>query len=483
MGSEMCIRDSALEDPNAAANLMSIDFEKAFNRMSHPHCLNALERLNADKKDIDLVQAFLYGRTMRVKIGSVLSTPRTVPGGSPQGSILGNFLFCVATNELSEEEQGGEEESEDLSVVGQQERSAATLSFEDNGVSGSDISADDNRNVSPITRPPPETNNSELVSDISGSDDSFNFVYFNRRRPILNDTVLSERYTQDQIDAAIGVPEGWLDRPISTKVYIDDLNTIEKVKQSTAITTFSEGKPLVKPHAINSEKNFARIKSRAETIGMRVNSEKTQLLCITGNTTSRVTSYIRTAEGQEINSSENLKILGFWFGRNPNVNVHVQKLLDKFRGRLWSLRHLKKSGMLPSDLLFVYMTILRPVLDFAVPSYHPMLTLAQSAHLESLQKRALKIIYGVDLSYRESLAIANITTLKERREELTRKFTYATLKNPRYTDGWFPKKPEKHYQTRSNRPYCEEKLRTERMKKNPLTFMRRLLNDEAQKIE
>ena len=74
---------NALEDPNAAANLMSIDFEKAFNRMSHPHCLNALRRLNAEQPEIDMVNAFLFGRTMRVKVGNTLSSPRSVPPRDP----------------------------------------------------------------------------------------------------------------------------------------------------------------------------------------------------------------------------------------------------------------------------------------------------------------------------------------------------------------------------------------------------------------
>ena len=71
---------SSLEDPHAAASLMSIDFEKAFNRMSHSNCLSALKKFNADDSSIKLVHAFLYGRTMRVKVGSALSLPRTVPG-------------------------------------------------------------------------------------------------------------------------------------------------------------------------------------------------------------------------------------------------------------------------------------------------------------------------------------------------------------------------------------------------------------------
>ena len=91
-----------LEDSRASVNVMSIDFEKAFNRMDHNQCLNALSNLGARAEDVELVACFLRGRTMQVRVGTSFSDPREVPGGSPQGSILGNFLFCATSNEFNE---------------------------------------------------------------------------------------------------------------------------------------------------------------------------------------------------------------------------------------------------------------------------------------------------------------------------------------------------------------------------------------------
>ena len=77
--------------------------------------------------------------------------------------------------------------------------------------------------------------------------------------------------------------------------------------------------------------------------------------------------------------------------------------------------------------------------------------------------------------------MTNLETLHDRRTELTMNFATRSLKNPRYTDGWFPKKPQKHYSTRNNRPLLEVLPRTERMKKDPITYMRKLLNDQFNK--
>ena len=286
---------------------------------------------------------------------------------------------------------------------------------------------------SPIARPTTETASNDSLS----SNESLNFRFFSHRPRRLEDTVLSERWDQEDIDNYLGVPDGWQDRPLAVKVYVDDLNNIEKVNQYTAISTISETKTILLPHARKSQANFERIKSRAEEVGMKVNSSKTQMLCISSNINYNVTSYIRTG-GEEIRSTEELKILGFWFSNKPNVSLHVQKMAKKFRSRLWSLRHLKQSGMTPGDLLFVYTTVLRPVLDFAVPTYHPLLSIGQSQCLEKLQQKALYIVYGHHLSYDEALAVSNLTTLQERRDTLTLNFAQSTQKNPRYTDGWFP---------------------------------------------
>ena len=96
----------------------------------------------------------------------------------------------------------------------------------------------------------------------ASSGDSFDFQYFSKRRSVLDDTVLSERCTQDEIDMHLGLPSGWEDFKLTTKVYIDDLNNIEKVKQSTALCSISESRMNVFPHAIKSERNFDTIRKK-----------------------------------------------------------------------------------------------------------------------------------------------------------------------------------------------------------------------------
>ena len=122
---------------------------------------------------------------------------------------------------------------------------------------------------------------------------------------------------------------------------------------------------------------------------MKVNTGKTQLLCITDNrTNSAVQSYIKHGP-EKIVSGNELKILGFVFGTSPTVRPHVEYMLKKARRRLWTLRHVKRAGLGQSDLLRTFNTLIRPTLEYAAPTYHPMLTAELRDRIEYIQKLSL----------------------------------------------------------------------------------------------
>jgi len=65
--------------------------------------------------------------------------------------------------------------------------------------------------------------------------------------------------------------------------------------------------------------------------------------------------------------------------------------------------------------------IVWPVLEYASQVWHSSLTVAQSDSLESVQKRAMRIIFP-HLNYSGSLFITEADTLASRREELAQRF-------------------------------------------------------------
>ena len=112
------------------------------------------------------------------------------------------------------------------------------------------------------------------------------------------------------------------------------------------------------------------------------------------------------------------KILGLTLSDDLKWNEHVQQIVKKARKRLYCLTQLKRSNVGTKELLQFYMTCIRPITEYACPAFHNSLTNYLSNDLESIQKRALRIIIPWT-SYSEALSIVGLQPLYARRQELT----------------------------------------------------------------
>ena len=165
------------------------------------------------------------------------------------------------------------------------------------------------------------------------------------------------------------------------------------------------------------------------------------------------------------------------FSDKPTVRAHVDYMLNKARKKLWILRHVRKAGLSTGDLLNTFNTFIRPVLEFAAPTYHPMLTLEMLDEIEGIQKRASKLIFGWNTHYDEIIESGKMELLDNGREKLTVNFARKTAKQERFTD-WFEEKKYNGLNLRHEKKYEEKFARTERLKKSPLYHMRRKLNED-----
>ena len=82
-----------------------VDFSKAFNRQDHTILITKLSDMGVPGWLLKLVMAFLTDRTMRVKFKGKLSDFYSLPGGGPQGTLLGLFLFLVLVNDVGFSDQ------------------------------------------------------------------------------------------------------------------------------------------------------------------------------------------------------------------------------------------------------------------------------------------------------------------------------------------------------------------------------------------
>ena len=313
--------------------------------MDHFECLKALVDLGASEEVVDWTAAFLYQRKMSVKVREARSVPRTVLGGSPQGSILGGFLFCCTTNCFAALDSPELPREDDGSSTGSSTDSTNSLSRDSDSIErtvtrelgverilerevdiyeGIVSSTPTTRGQFVDFRPPREL--LDLSSDLaSDEDEPFQFL---RARPFnpLDSTIAGDGSGTEE---GINIVNSACPDPIKSYVYVDDFNTVEKLRLSDAARHLTTDKQRIRVRALKSELQFARAAELAADIGMRVNNKKTQVLCIHSDKSSQITSYINAEDGA-IESGNELKILGFYFSSEPNAIKHAMVTIEKF---------------------------------------------------------------------------------------------------------------------------------------------------------
>ena len=112
-------------------------------------------------------------------------------------------------------------------------------------------------------------------------------------------------------------------------------------------------------------------------------------------------------------------LLGVTISRDLKWQEHIDNIYDKAAFRVYSLCMLKHAGVSQADLVGIYIATLRPLLEYACQVWHPGLTVKQCNTLESVQRRAMRIIFP-NLDYIDALKVSGLPTLKERRTLLCR---------------------------------------------------------------
>ncbi len=122
---------------------------------------------------------------------------------------------------------------------------------------------------------------------------------------------------------------------------------------------------------------------------------------------------------------------------------------------------IKRAGSEQKDLLKIYLSVIRPVLEYACPVWHPHLPKYLSDSIEHIQKRALRCIYP-GRSYEDILKDLHIPTLHDRRDLLCEKYFNVISKPGSKLYGLFPATNDSEHNTRTKKKFTFPLARTNR---------------------
>ena len=219
------------------------------------------------------------------------------------------------------------------------------------------------------------------------------------------------------LQLAAGMPQGSYLGPLTFIILINALQPGCLTHKYVDDTTMTE--VLGRSAVSNMQVYVDELVQQAAEAGMIVNARKTKELLI-GSVLKDQPPPV-SLSGTPVESVGTFKLLGVHVASDLKWSQHIDAITSKAASRLHFLKLLKRSGAGSDDLLSFYVTVIRPVLEYACPVWHSSLTVAQTKSLESLQRSAMSIAFG-DGDCTLSLTRAGLDTLQARREQLTERF-------------------------------------------------------------
>lgn len=227
-----------------------------------------------------------------------------------------------------------------------------------------------------------------------------------------------------------GIPQGTKLGPLLFAIMVDDLMLswcprAKFVDDLTLLEIVPRNSPSIMQYLVSDIQSFARNNN------MCLNPTKCKEISIDF---LQYNGHVRlpiTTGGTEIGCVKSFKLLGVYLSSDLTWATHVDYVLKKANRRLYALRQLKRCGVLPADIVKVYCSLVRSVVEYASVVFSNLPQYLVDA-LEKLQKRALKIIYP-NYSYEAALDAANLEKLECRRVNICSSFvSKLTKSNPVY---------------------------------------------------
>ena len=214
------------------------------------------------------------------------------------------------------------------------------------------------------------------------------------------------------------MPQGtWLGLYIFL-ILINDLTATIQLDKFVDDVTLTER--LIPDEPSNMQQELSRLQAWSNANLMNVNSKKTKEMLLGPIIKSHPqTLYLA---GQQLERVTSFKLLGVTIANTLKWDDYIAAICSKAAKRLHFLKLLKRSNISTDDLFYYYNAVILPVLEYGSVVWQASITEEQIHQLDSIQRRAERIIQSSDPT-------SKLESLQERRDMLSKRFFASLLQS------------------------------------------------------
>ena len=233
-------------------------------------------------------------------------------------------------------------------------------------------------------------------------------------------------------DVVSGVPQGSVLGPLLFLIYIDGLAEIPL--SGGSLIMFADDVLLYK--VIQTLTDFNDLQNDVNMLVqwisdrmLKLNVKKCKSLLVSRRRIP-VCSRSVLVNGQPLEKVQSYKYLGVLISSDLSWSGHISSICSKAKKQMGMLYRRFYRDTDPSTLRMLYVTQVRPLLEYAVPVWDPYLVKDVQA-LEAVQRFATKVCTKCweGSNYSERLQTLNLTTLQARRQFLKLTFLFKLVNN------------------------------------------------------
>ena len=128
---------------------------------------------------------------------------------------------------------------------------------------------------------------------------------------------------------------------------------------------------------------------------------------------------------------------------------------------IYMLYQPKRAGVIQADLVTIYISVVIPAVEYACPVWTTNLPVYLSDNIDIFQKRAVRAIFP-GMSYDDILTHINLSTLKDRRDYLCKKYFINMQARSHVVNCLLPEKRHVDHDLRRGNTYPQPVTRANR---------------------